>query len=269
MSRYELDPEHPEIIPAPTMGSNFAKEIEGLLPKNLFGLPQLICEWGMSATTWRNEDPNAIKYVALHHVVKTTRWRRLDPIAGSYEYFDTRREAVDAINIRLLPHLEHKTTRQTVIYGPPRWYVSQWFPCEKIDSLKNWERNRIGHYKNRKGEDVIFDALGPYPARGQYREVFMVEGPDGEFRDLDAGVVKRLQMMLSTREVYDHNQHSDGQAIRETVAEAAAVVAIEEKLIEDEFEDEVGVSRYRLIEGNAWSGYGGTQAQAASALVKK
>jgi hypothetical protein len=268
MSRYELDPQHPEMIPAPQMGSHIAKEIEGLLPRNLFGEPQLICEWGMSATCWRNEDPKAIKYVALHHVVKTTTWRRLDPIAGEYETFATRKEAVEALNIRLLPHLEHKTTRQTIIYGPPRWFVSQWFPAEKIDTRKNWDRNRYQTYKNRRGEQVKLDALGPYPARGQYREVFMVEGLEGEFRDLDAGVLFEIRRRLAERELYDHNQHSDGQAIRDTIAEEQAKVALTEKLIEDEFEAEIGVSRYRLIEGNAWSGYGGTQAQAAGALLK-
>jgi len=267
MSRYELDPLHPEVIPAPQMGNHIAREIEELMPKNPFGEPQLVCEWGMTARCFRNGDPKATKYVALHHLVKTTTWRRLDPIAGAYEYFDTRDEAVNALNIRLLPHLEHKTTRQVRIYGPPRWFVAQWYPAERLtSSKKSWESIRVGRFFNRKGEEVVFDALGPYPARGQYREVMQVEDAQGGFRDLDAGLVHELRRRLSEREVYNHNEHSDSQAVRDTIAAEHAKIALEEKLIEDEFEAEVGVSRYRLIEGNAWSGAGGSVAQQGAAL---
>lgn len=268
MSRYELDLQNPEKIPAPQLNIHIKGEIEKLLPRNCFGEPQLTVEWGMDATTFRNDDPKATKYVALHHVIKTTKWRRLDPVAGKYEYFDTRDQAVNALNIRLLPNLERKTTKEIRIFGPPRWHVVQWFPAAKVDSKENWKRNRQGSYYNKKGELVKFDALGPYPTRGQYREVFVVEGLEGEFCDLDYGVVTKLQAMLAEREIYNHNAYSDAQAIRTTVAEEHAKVALEEKRIEEEFEAEVGVSRYRLIEGNAFAGAGGTAAQAAGALKK-
>jgi hypothetical protein len=268
MSRYELDPKNPEKIPAPQLNIHIKGEIEKLLPLNCFGEPQLTVEWGMDATTFRNGDPKATKYVALHHVIKTTVWRRLDPIEGKYEYFDTRDAAVNAINIRLLPHLERKTTKEIRIFGPPRWFVAQWFPAEMIDSKRNWERNRIGSYTNKKRELVTFDALGPYPSRGQYREVMMVEGLEGEFRDLDAAVVFELRRRLAERELLNHNDFTDAQQIRDAVAEERAKEAMREKLIEEEFEAEVGVSRYRLIEGNAFAGAGGTAAQAAAALKK-
>lgn len=268
MGRYELDPEHPEKIPAPQMGNHIARAIENLLPRNIFGEPQLIAEWGMDATVFRNGDPKSVKYIALHHRTITQKWRRLDPIEGKYEYFDTRKEAVEALNIRLLPHLERKPTKEVRLYGAPRWHIAQWFPCERIDSRKNWERNRHASYTNRKGELVKLDALGPYPERGQYREVMLVENPDGSFRDLDEALLRLLTAMISSRELQVQNKFTDGQAIRDTIAEAKAVEAAEEKAIEDEFESEVGVSRYRLIEGNAFSGYAGSSAQQAAALKK-
>ncbi len=269
MSRYVLDPKNPEYIPAPPIPQWFKEELSNLLAPNPFGEPQLRAAWGMDARAFRNENPDAIKYIALHHLIRTRKFRRLDPIAGRYEYFDKRDEAVNALNIRLAPTIEYKVEREVRIFGPPRWIIEQWYPPERIDSKKNWERNRMGEYTSRRGEHVRFDALGPYPTRGQYREHMMVEDAEGNFRDLDRGVITLLRAQIVARSLYNHNAYTDLQEIKDLRAAKAAEVAEEEKRIEDEFIDgHLGPSAYRLIEGNAFAGYAGTAAQQAAALKK-
>jgi hypothetical protein len=267
MPRYELNIAKLEKDPAPPIPDWFRRELERLLPLNPYGEPQLTVGWGGDLTCFRNDDPRAIKYIAVHELIKTTKWRRLDPIAAAYEYFDTRQEAVDALNIRLLPHLEYKVARSVRLWGPPRFIVEQWMPPERIDSQRNWERNRLASYLNRRGEKISFDALGAYPTRGQYREVFMVEDAEGGYRELDNSVMSEIRRRVHEREIYGYNDHTDAHEIREMLAEDQAATATEEAQIEDEFiHGHLGASKYRLVEGNAFLGGGGNSASQARAL---
>jgi hypothetical protein len=267
--RYELDVLHPEHIPAPPIPNWFAEELAQLLPRNPFGEPQLRAVWGMDARCFRNGDPEAIKYIAYYQLIRNRKWRRLDPIAGAYEYFDTREEAAKALNPRLAPVFEYRVTREVKIWGPPRWHIEQWFPPERIDTPQNWEHNRIGRYRNRKGEQITFDALGPHPSRGQYRECLVVEGSNGEYRELDRLLMTELRQMVHARQIYSYNDHTNAQEVRDVVADLRAQEAASQRRIEEEFEDYVGPSGYRLIEGNAFSGFGGTVASQSRALKKK
>jgi hypothetical protein len=253
--RYELDVRNLEYLAPPIVPDWFEHELTQLLPLNPFGEPQLIVVWGMDARCFRNDNPAATKYVAAHEKIVTRKFRRLDGIEGVYEYFDTREEARKALNIRLLDTIEFKNTREVRVWGPPRWIIEQWFSPEKIDKPQVWNRNRYAEVEDRQGKTIRFDALGPYPSRGQYRESLVVQDAEGGFRDLDRGVMTELRRRVKEREIYSWNDHTNAQEIRDQLAADAAAVAREEKQIEDDFIDDLGPSKYRIIEGNAFSGY--------------
>lgn len=270
MSRYELDIKNLEKFPAPPIPDWFARDLAGLLPLNPYNEPQLIVGWGPDLTCFRNGNPKAIKYIAIHELIKTAKWRRLDPIAGAYEYFDTRHEAVNALNIRLLPQREFRITRSVRLWGPPRFIVEQWMPPERLDNPRSWERNRYASYLNRRGEKIgPFDALGPYPSRGQYREVFTVEDADGGFRGLDQLVMSDIRRRVKEREIYGYNDYTDEQEILNANSAADSALALEEAEIEDEFMQSIGPSKYRLVEGNAFVGSGGNAAAQARRVSTK
>src|SRR5258708_2763629 len=99
--RYRLDIQNPEQIPAPPVPDWFRSALTFLLPRNPFGESQLIIGWGMDLTCFRNGNPRDAKYIAMHEKIVKRRFRRLDVVEGKYEYFDTRDDAFNALNINL------------------------------------------------------------------------------------------------------------------------------------------------------------------------
>lgn len=252
--RYQLDPEKPEYIPAPPIPRWFQEELERLLPRNLFGDPALRAVWMMDAKCFRNGNPEDIKYIALHEKIVTRKWRRLDPVEGKFEYFNTRDEAVKAVNIRLLPTLEYKVLRENRHWGVPRWQIELWLQIK--DSAAGWERNRYRRVRDRQGNFFTLDTIGPYPTRGQYRGVMTVENVDGSYRGLDRPLIEEIRALLRTNEEATHNDYTNARELSEQYAEAAATEAALEHRIEEEFmEDHLGPSKYRLIEGNKFKGF--------------
>lgn len=259
-SLYTLDVTKLEYIPPPPKPTWFDEELKRLMPLNPMGESFLKLEWGMDAVCFRNGDPNAIKYIAAHEKLVVRRYRRLDPIAGKFEYFNTREEAVNAVNIRLLPTIDYKNFNSVKHWGPPRWILSGWLPAERFGTAEMWQLNRHATVKLRGGHIVKLDALGPYPSRGQYRSVWTIEGPENTFRDLDRGVMTEIERLVSEHKkaASSENGYADGQQIRDFIAERFRLECEEQARVEEEFlEDHLGPSRYRLIEGNAWSGYTG------------
>lgn len=268
MSKYNLDVKQLKRIPAPPKPPWFDAELAKLMPLNPFGESYLRVEWGMDAVQFRNGNPRAPLVIAAHEKTVKRRFRRLDPIAGAFEYFTTREEAVKAVNIRLLPTIDYMDFPEVTLYGPPRWLLTGWLAPERFGTPELWERNRYANVTLRHGKKIRLDCNGPFPDRGQWRHIWTVEGPEGEFRDLDESVMKeiRLRVLKHKRAVAAENDHTNAQELRDEVASLIAAQAAEQRRIEEEFlEDHLGPSRYRLIEGNAWSGYAGSaDAQARS-----
>lgn len=266
--RYELDPKSLSYIPAPPKPRWFDEELARLLPRTIVGEPFLQMVWGMDATTFRNGNPKDTKYIAAHEKITTRKFRRLDTVAGAFEYFDTRKEAADAVNIRL-GDIQYKNSKEIRHWGPPRWILEGWLAPERFGTPKLWQRNRYADVKDLWGNTIKLDCNGPFPSRGQYRSIWRVEATDGGFRDLDRGVMTEIERLVHEHKeaVSTENAHSDRQQVANEVARLVAQSEAEEARIEEEFmEDHLGPSRYRLIEGNAFAGYGGSAAQQSRAL---
>src|SRR6266568_1452779 len=120
MGRYDLDVRKLEYIPAPPKPEWFDEELGRLMPRNDLGESFLKMEWGMDAAIFRNGDPKAPLKIAAHEKIVKRKWRRLDPIEGKFEYFDTRDDALNAVNIRLLATLDYRNIREVRLWGPPR-----------------------------------------------------------------------------------------------------------------------------------------------------
>lgn len=73
-----------------------------------------------------------------------------------------------------------------------RWIIERWFPAEFYGCPRYWDLKTVIYE-----DGIAIPALGPYPSRGDYEEVFTVEGPDEEFVQLTPQIldecIHRLQ----------------------------------------------------------------------------
>jgi hypothetical protein len=71
--------------------------------------------------------------------------------------------------------------------GAEHWFLERWYPAEHFGTKAWWEKNVIDTEDGRR-----IPARGPYPANGDYDYAFIVEGPNGEYRELTFARVEWL-----------------------------------------------------------------------------
>jgi hypothetical protein len=72
-----------------------------------------------------------------------------------------------------------------------RWIVERWFPPEFYGSPRYWDLKTVIYE-----DGIAIPALGPYPSRGDYEEVFTVEAPNEEFVQLTPQILDECVMRL-------------------------------------------------------------------------
>ena len=107
-------------------------------------------------------------------------WSRLTWIGGKW----TDRDASGNV-IR-----EVRELRRVPKYLPhDRWHLERWLPPELYGPPERWYERTI---EQEEGAAAGIPALGPFPREGEYEHCFTLEGPQGEFLPLSAGVVEWL-----------------------------------------------------------------------------
>jgi hypothetical protein len=249
--RYKLDIQNPERIPAPPVPKWFTRDLGAALPRNPFGEPQLIVGWGMEITTFRNGNPFDAKYIAMHERIVKRIFRRLDVVEGRYEYFQTRDDAANAVNINLGVHpktgqpvIDYKEIKGVRHWGPPVFVVEQWHPPERIDPPHVWARNRHEEIQGRSGQKVRVDVLGPYPSRGQYRELIQIADVDSDF--LWEMAIADIRRRIKEREIRSFNDYTAAQEMRDFYTAEAQKQEKIDTLIDDSLDDFASTSKYRM-----------------------
>jgi len=121
-------------------------------------------------------------------------WNRLTPIGGKWE--DNGR-----VEVRTEPKYPQLN----------RWHVEKWCPPEMYGSPAQWELTT-------REEGVL--ALGPYPSRGDYEHVMVIEGFRGEFIQLTSTVAEHIARRIEwsrrnwngrteRRRLYDREARND------------------------------------------------------------
>jgi len=93
-------------------------------------------------------------------------WNRLTPIGGRWE--DNGR-----VELRMEPKYPQLN----------RWHIEKWCPPEVYGPPEKWRLET-------KEEGI--EALGPFPDRGEYEHVMVIEGPRGEFLQLTPTIVEHV-----------------------------------------------------------------------------
>ena len=105
-------------------------------------------------------------------------WSRLDWIGGKWEDRDADGKLLrEVVELRREPkYIPHN-----------RWHIERWMPPESYGSPEQWNRE-TREFENGRS----IQALGPYPARGDYEHCITVEGPRGEFVQMTPAVARHI-----------------------------------------------------------------------------
>jgi hypothetical protein len=109
-------------------------------------------------------------------------WNRLDWIGGKFEDRDQ-----DGTLLREVVELRREPKYPQV----NRWHLEKWMPPESYGSPRMWYAETI---ERANGESI--PALGPYPVRGDYEHVMVLETPAGEFLQLTPTIVEHIALAL-------------------------------------------------------------------------
>jgi hypothetical protein len=138
--------------------ADVARALELAGGRNVFGEPNYRAVWGWARLDWIGG-----------------KWEDRDPVSGALvrEVVDLRREP------KYLPH--------------ERWHIERWMPAESYGSPAEWHARTTEIVGARN-----IQALGPFPARGDYEHCFTVEGPRGEFVQLTPAVARHIARAIET-----------------------------------------------------------------------
>lgn len=79
--------------------------------------------------------------------------------------------------------------------GTNHWICERWYPAEHFGTKSWWEENVVETEDGRR-----IAARGPYPANGDYDYAWIMEGPNGEFRELTFARVEWLADVIRDSE---------------------------------------------------------------------
>ncbi len=103
----------------------------------------------------------------------------LDWIGGRWtDYTETGEILREVVELRYVPKYSHL---------PNRWIVEQWLPPEKFGSIDAWYRQT-----KEWGEHGNIPQLGPYPSRGRYALLCIVNDYAGAFVQLTPTVLEEV-----------------------------------------------------------------------------
>lgn len=182
------------------------------------GRPNLIFEWGQSATEWAR-GKERIKYpTRTYRETKTYAYGKPMEVAGG-------RTAL-AAQVSRITHAEwlerkglklptfHKLLAWDVEWiGAPRWVIAKYVPSDKLgDTPDTWEANRYQYHDKRPelwvpSELVPHlslwreDVNGPFPSEGRYVFFDYVKRDDGslygKYKHPDRGTLAHVERKLS------------------------------------------------------------------------
>lgn len=139
---------------------------------------------------------------------------RLDWIGGRWQDFDDNGTLVrQAIEVRRVPK-----------YAVDRWILERWVPAETYGPPALWEMQT---FETHDGH--IVPALGPYPSRGEYEEVFRLETLTGQFCPLTSEIVRMFVKCLE----------SSRQASKESITQKKSKRQAQEDRDYDSYADSV------------------------------
>jgi hypothetical protein len=110
-------------------------------------------------------------------------WNRLDWVAGQLTRFDDNGNYLrEEYGVFLEPKYSYLGRERL-----NRWILERWYAPEEYGSRESWEFEtaEIEGYQE-------FQALGPYPSRGDYELVQVIEDSTGEFLQLEPEIVDYL-----------------------------------------------------------------------------
>lgn len=258
-----IDPTSPRRIPAPSIPPSFIEKLTRIGGLNRFGEPNLRVVWGCDATKHACGNPHATKYVAARTIKTRTLHALKDTETGEITPIASRDEAIKCDDPKKI--YVSKSIKDVEFLGPHCWVVEQWVPPEKIDSKESWERHRYEYFdeqgdewRNREFTDNVRlwreDVLGPYPERGRYTEVMLVERVhpetgEYEYRPLGDDVIDDIQRRLQAREQF--KAKSIEQAIADGHYDHEKELEIERASFEDDVEHIFRENAWALVEGNS------------------
>jgi hypothetical protein len=109
-------------------------------------------------------------------------WNRLGWVGGRFTDHDGSGTVVrEVLDVRLMPKYPCVN----------RWIVEQWLPPEKYGSPENWYRQT-----KEWGEEGNIPQLGPYPSRGDYELLCVLETPEQEFVQLTTSILDDVLVAL-------------------------------------------------------------------------
>jgi hypothetical protein len=109
-------------------------------------------------------------------------WNRFDWVGGKFEDHDASGNLLSqSVRLEWMP----------LYLNCNRWYCEQWMPAETWGSPDSWYR-----HTREWGEEGNVPQLGPYPARGNYQLLSVLETPAGEFVPLDRAVLDDIIALL-------------------------------------------------------------------------
>ena len=113
----------------------------------------------------------------------TWSWNLLDWMGGKWEDRDEHGVLIrEVLEVRYVPKYEHIRNR---------WIVEQWLAPEKFGSPQSW----FAATKEWKGEGNLAQ-LGPYPARGRYTMLSILNDSQGRFIQLTPTVLEEIIGLL-------------------------------------------------------------------------
>lgn len=125
---------------------------------------------------------------------------RLDYIGGRWVDYDDNGILIrEAIEVRHVPK-----------YAVDRWIIERWVPCETYGPPALWEMQT---FENHDGH--IIPALGPYPSRGEYEEVFRLETLTGQFCPLTSEIVRMFVQCLEFSREGEHESLTEKKSNRQ------------------------------------------------------
>ena len=181
-------------VAEPTGREAMQERLTRLCGVNEFDEPLLRLEWGGTAERWLAGAWRA-KYRAPSTSIskRLVAWIEQHVLTGAQNLHPaTSRAPVPAKDHLMLPLIEQ------VEQADACWYLAEWIPPEKLGcSPVAWEQERW--QKDAAGKPL--DVLGPFPARGQYRGIVRLAGPQGEFIEADdARVFAYCEALWSMRQ---------------------------------------------------------------------
>lgn len=135
-------------------------------------------------------------------------WNRLSWICGKWTDRDANGNEIRSVI---------EARREPKYFPLDRWHVERWLPAEAYGSPEQWRAT------TRMVEDgIAFDALGPYPSRGDYELVMTLADAEGGFLPLTPAAAEYIVRAVVWTDQQPRGTKKQALRGREERKEAAA-----------------------------------------------